>query len=71
MMTVEALYEDHVLKPLVELSGLSEHERVLLLVCSRPRRDTLRQLIGGLSSLEATAMRNAIDGEFERVEGDW
>lgn len=71
MMTVEALYEDHVLKPLGDLTGLSEHERVWVVVCSRPRRDALRQLVGSLSPQEATAMRNTMEREFERVEGDW
>lgn len=71
MITVEALYEDHVLKPLVELQGVHDHESVWVMIRAKPKKSTLRRLIGSLNAQEACEMRAIVDGEFERVEGQW
>ncbi|MFQ6094370.1 MAG: antitoxin family protein, partial [bacterium] len=34
--TVEVVYEDNVLKPLMPIEGLREHERVVVILCSHP-----------------------------------
>jgi len=42
--TVEAIYEDNVLKPVEPIKGIKEHERVLVILCSHPIKKGLREL---------------------------
>lgn len=58
--TIEVVYEDDVLKPLMPIKGLREHERVMIILCSRPVKKGLRELAGILTHEEAEAMQNLI-----------
>lgn len=69
--TIEVIYEDKVLKPLVPIEGLQEHERVVVILCHRTAKEGLRELAGTLTHEEADAMQKLIDEEFERTEGEW
>ena len=69
--TVEAIYEDKVLKPIEPIKGIKEHERVLLILCSHPIKKGLRELVGTLTHEEAEVMQKLIDEEFENIEGEW
>jgi len=64
--TVEAIYEDNVLKPVEPIKGIKEHERVLVILCSHPIKKGLRELVGTLTHEEAEAMQKLIDEEFEK-----
>ncbi|MEW5767442.1 MAG: antitoxin family protein [bacterium] len=68
--TVEVIYEDNVLKPLIPIEGLWEHERVIVILCPRPAKEGLRELVGTLTHEEAEAMQKLIDEEFEKIEGE-
>jgi len=69
--TVEAIYEDNVLKHIEPIKGIKEHERVLVILCSHPIKKGLRELVGTLTHEEAEAMQKLIDEEFEKIEGEW
>ncbi|MFQ6093771.1 MAG: antitoxin family protein [bacterium] len=69
--TVEVVYEDNVLKPLMPIEGLREHERVMVILCPHPDKEGLRELVGTLTQEEAEAMQKLIDEEFEKIEGEW
>lgn len=69
--TLEVVYEDEVLKPLVPVEGVQEHERLRVILCPRPDRSGLRKLVGTLTHEEAEEMMKVIDAEFGRIEGEW
>lgn len=69
--TIEAIYEKKVLKPLKQIKGLKENERVILLLYKQPDKRELQKLSGTLSHEAAKKMSKLIDKEFERIEGDW
>ena len=69
--TVEAVYEDNVLKPVEPIKGIKEHERVLVILCSQPIKKGLRELVGTPTHEEAEVMQKLIDEEFEKIEGEW
>ena len=69
--TVEAIYEDNVLKPVEPIKGIKEHERMLVVLCSHPIKKGLRGLVGTLTHEEAEVMQKLIDEEFEKIEGEW
>ncbi len=69
--TVEAIYEENVLKPIEPIKGIKEHERVVIILCSHPAKKSLRELVGTLTHEEAEAMQKLIDEEFEKIEGEW
>jgi predicted DNA-binding antitoxin AbrB/MazE fold protein len=64
--TVEVVYEENVLKPLEPIKGIKEHEKVLVILCSRPIKKGLRELVGTLTHEEAEVMQRLIDEEFEK-----
>jgi predicted DNA-binding antitoxin AbrB/MazE fold protein len=66
--TVKVIYEDNVLKPIEPIKGITEHERVLVIICSHPIKKGLRELVGTLTHEEAEAMQKVIDEEFEKIE---
>lgn len=68
---LEVVYEDEVLKPMAPVEGLQTHEHAWVIICRSPKKERLRELIGTLSHEEAEEMQQAIDEEFERIEGDW
>jgi len=76
--TIEAIYENGVLRPLQAIDGLAEHERVTVTVTSGegvakgPTRGVLgghpfRDCIGILPNEDATEMLEIIEREFEQV----
>jgi predicted DNA-binding antitoxin AbrB/MazE fold protein len=69
--TIEAVYEDNVLKPIKPLKGIMEHENVLVIVRPQHAKKSLRDLVGTLTHEEAKEMQDIIDGEFEKIEGEW
>jgi predicted DNA-binding antitoxin AbrB/MazE fold protein len=69
--TIEAVYEDNVLKPLKPLKGIMEHENVLVIVRSHPAKKSIREIKGTLSHKEAEEMQELVNGEFEKIEGEW
>ncbi len=69
--TIEAIYEDKVLKPVKPLKGIMEHENVVVTVRPRPVKKSLREVAGTLTHKEAKEMQKLIDEEFEKVEGEW
>ncbi|VVB53628.1 Uncharacterised protein [uncultured archaeon] len=69
--TIEAIYEDNVLKPLKPLKGIMEHENVVLIVQSHPAKRNLREIKGTLSHKEAVEMQELVNAEFEKIEGEW
>ncbi len=69
--TIEAVYEDNVLKPIKPLKGIMEHENVVVTVRPLPARKGLRDVAGTLTHNEAKEMQKLIDEEFEKIEGEW
>ena len=69
--TVEAVYEDNVLKPLKPLKGIMEHENVMVIVRHHPAKRSLRGIKGTLSHKEAKEMQDVVNAEFEKIEGEW
>ena len=68
---IEVIYEDDVLKPLMLVAGFKKHERTWVILCPRPKREALHELVGTLTHEEAEEMQKLIDGEFEKIEGEW
>ncbi|RJQ32748.1 MAG: DUF104 domain-containing protein, partial [Peptococcaceae bacterium] len=68
---IEVIYQDNVLKPLMPVKGLKKNERTWIILCSRPQKETLRELAGTLTHKEAEEMQKLIDEEFEKIEGEW
>jgi predicted DNA-binding antitoxin AbrB/MazE fold protein len=69
--TIEAVYENNVLKPIKPLKGIMEHENVVVVVRPRPVKKGLREVAGTLTHKEAKEMQKLIDEEFEKIEGEW
>ncbi len=69
--TIEAVYENNVLKPIKPLKGIMEHENVMVVVRPRPAKKGLREVAGTLTHKEAKEMQKLIDEEFEKIEGEW
>jgi predicted DNA-binding antitoxin AbrB/MazE fold protein len=69
--TIEAVYEDNVLKPIKPLRGIMEHENVIVIVRPQHAKKCLRDLVGTLTHEEAKEMQSIVDGEFEKIEGEW
>lgn len=69
--TIEALYENGVLRPLEPLEGVAEHSRVKLIVELKERSlHPLSDCIGILPDEDAQEMLRIIEDEFERVDAD-
>lgn len=69
--TIEAVYEDNVLKPIKPIKGIVEHENVVVTIRPHPVKKGLRELAGTLTHKEAKEMQKLIDEEFEKIEGEW
>ena len=69
--TIEAVYENNVLKPIKPLIGIMEHESVVIVVRPHPVKKGLREVAGTLTHKEAKEMQKLIDEEFEKIEGEW
>jgi len=68
LRTIEVTYEDNVLKPFTSIEGLQEHQRILVILCPKTPKESLRKLAGTLTHEETEAMRRLIDQEFERID---
>lgn len=69
--TIEAVYEDNVLKPIKPLKGINENEKVVVTVRLHPVKKDLRELAGTMTLKEAKEMQKLIDEEFENIKGEW
>jgi predicted DNA-binding antitoxin AbrB/MazE fold protein len=70
-LTVDAVYENGILRPLQALRGIAEHTRVKTTVeWEAPARGPLARFAGILSDDEARELRCTIEAEFERVDPD-
>ena len=66
--TIEAIYENHILRPLSPIIGLHDNEKVLVVLCRKPSLASLRRVAGTLTHEEAEAMSQTIEKEFEHRE---
>jgi predicted DNA-binding antitoxin AbrB/MazE fold protein len=68
--TIEAIYENGVLRPVEPLDWLGEQRRVTVTVHAQPAERPLDGWVGGMSDEDADEMRAIIAGEFGRVNPD-
>ncbi len=69
--TVEAIYEDGVLRPIEPLEGLTERCKVKVTV-ETMEPHPLSECIGILPDEDAEEMRRIVEQEFERVDlSEW
>jgi len=67
--TVEAIYEDGVLRPLEVLEGVPEHSKVKIAIgCDKTPPHPLLQFAGILSDEEAAQLRQSIQETFGKVD---
>ncbi len=69
--TIDAVYEDNVLKPAQPLKGIMEHQNVVVTVRPYPTRNGRRGAAGTLTHDEAKEQQKLIDEEYEKIEGLW
>ena len=69
IQTVEAIYEDGVLRPLETLTNLPQHCRVRLTIEFEPKLPhRLMQFAGILTNEEAAELQKTIAEEFEKID---
>ena len=68
--TIEAVYENGVLRPLRPLQGIAENDRVTVTVTTTGGAGSLQACVGTLPDADAREMRAIIESEFEQVEPD-
>jgi len=68
--TIEAIYENGVLRPVQPLDWLEENHRVTVTVTAPDQSRPLNGWIGGISDEDADTMRRVIDEEFGQVNPD-
>ena len=70
--TVEAIYEDGLLKPIKPLEGIREHSRVQVTVREEglAAKHPLADVMGIMPDEDAEEMRRIIKEEFEKVNLD-
>jgi predicted DNA-binding antitoxin AbrB/MazE fold protein len=68
--TIEAIYENGVLRPTEPLDWLKEKGRVTLTLSAPDVPGPLRDFVGGISDEDAAIMRKVIEDEFEQVNPD-
>lgn len=66
--TIEAIYENGVLRPLEPLDGLAEHSKVKVTIEYKAEPHPLMQFAGILNNEEAAELLNIIEEEFKRVD---
>jgi len=67
--TIEAIYEDGVLRPITPIKGLKKHQRVAItLEKSQKKKHPLAGLCGILPDDDATEMLKTVEEEFEKVD---
>ena len=67
---IEVIYEDEVLKPLIPIKGIKKHEKTWVILCPRPDKKALHELVGTLTHEEAEEMQKLINKEFEKTQGE-
>ena len=70
-IAIEVVYEDHVFKPIGDVEGLKEHDRLVAIFSQRPVKKGMRAIAGTMTHDEAMEMQKLIDEEFEKIEGEW
>ena len=69
--TIEAVYENGVLRPLQGLLGLMEHSKVKIAVKSKETpAHPLLQFAGIVTNEEATEFQSVITQEFEQIDSN-
>lgn len=68
--TIEAIYENGVLRPILPLDWLDNNRRVTVTVRAPDRLKPLEGWVGRLSDQDARAMREVIETECEQVIPD-
>jgi predicted DNA-binding antitoxin AbrB/MazE fold protein len=68
--TIEAIYENGVLRPVQPLDWLEEKRQVTVTVTTPDPQGPLNGWVGGISDEDATLMRRVIDEEFGQVNPD-
>ena len=69
--TIEAIYEDGVLRPLQTLTGIAEHSKVKIIIeYQQTPPHPLLQFAGILSDEEAAQLQSVIDQEFEQIDSN-
>ncbi len=69
--TIDAIYEDGILRPIQPLEGVAERSRVRLTVeVAQPAVHPLADCFGILPDEDAQEMLRIIEEEFERVNPD-
>lgn len=67
--TVDAIYENGVLRPLYALKGLAEHSKVKITIAAADAvTHSLAEFAGILSNDEAQELQQLIENEFEQVD---
>ena len=73
--TIEAIYENGVLRPVTPIQGVAEHQRLKVTIedtSSVPIHPALQNCFGILPDDEANRMIRDIDEEFEKVDpNEW
>lgn len=68
--TIEAIYENGVLRPVKPLEGVPEHSVVRLTINESSRPHPLANCIGIMPDEDANEIRRIIDEEFSKVNPD-
>ena len=69
--TINAIYENNVLKPLTPIFGIDEHQRIEITLSLPHSKKGSQQLAGTLTNKEAREMETILEQEFETIENDW
>jgi predicted DNA-binding antitoxin AbrB/MazE fold protein len=70
--TIEAIYENGVLRPTQPITGLAEHARVRVTVLSPVSTPPWADCVGIMPDEDAREISRIIDEEFEKVDpNDW
>jgi predicted DNA-binding antitoxin AbrB/MazE fold protein len=68
--TIEAIYENGVLRPVQPLDWLEDKRQVTVTVTTADPQGPLKDWVGGVSDEDAKIMRQVIDEEFGQVNPD-
>ncbi|MBW4494818.1 MAG: antitoxin family protein [Oscillatoria princeps RMCB-10] len=69
--TIEAIYENGVLRPLQALPGLPENSKVKITIeCEPAAQHPLQEFAGILSDEEASDLQRTIADEFEKIDSN-
>ena len=68
--TIEAIYENGVLRPVEPLDWLEDKRQVTVTVTTADPQGSLKDWVGGISDEDAKIMRKVIDEEFGQVNPD-